>query len=1437
MNWFGGGSSGGGGSAGSIFASPPPSAGGSSSARNSRISSDGMPDLDYGRMRNSLLGSGGTLSAGSRASGGSEAAADAEWLTIQRVRSSGSGSGVLDGNVGVNGGASAPVGWTRAAEDEMPALKAGPGSPTARLSKTGQDLTMMAPKRINTGPLPAARSYQPRPPQSLPIQPALPVNSRPKPTTQSRAEVANSPGPQRRSPSPPLPMHSHHNHQQSLATGGKWSLRPAVDVAQVDGTIVIQMPPRKQVSPTPSARRAGGSPAAAPGVVSGPKLRRRLTNSSLSSSVRDNYPPAQQSVSSRWRSNHASIYSVMPENEDWEDTDDEEEHHGDANDSSADTELEPRLSRSPGVDTLDDTELATNDAAHWRDTNIGTPSSVASTVEDTPPTVLTGLAAAASLRLRTPSPTPPPPTTFHTPSPTPPTRVGVLKSSSPALSPSSPPSAAYQPSLSQVIPAEVSPAPTPPSGRLPGRRPTMTKGRRRRSAARAQSDDYVASLLGQLDEALTVAMSAVAESSGAVASAAEPAANLKRSGSDSSSGSSAPPILRIRAPRPLPTPPMNHGSTVVRRTSTRPRQQHARPAGPEPKLSPSNTATPTESDSSASPASVEPSVAEEGISAAQQRPSARRILSVRRPGTPHRKVSLSKPTNPFRMNSTSKPGRGPKGPAGLGAGSVRETRTAGSPSSPSSSLRSPTPPPVVVPEAVTDVASRAPPLAGGRLGVTVLEGFENARLSFDPAALEAFVRGERMPSLDDDGEDDEEAGFAVGDLANGTQEEPTAAPMAALQPARLDPTGTEPDGRGVRGSVVRRLDGVLREAMMGLEFFEEEEEEEGGGRNGIPSYYGMLMDGDFADEDVEEDVAEGQADERQEADGEMAPLQALPRDRWTIVANQYIDEEDENEWEDEREHGAASPCQESFAPPPRRADPFGVMGTDATLTRGPADGVLDSYVLEWSPSLARGGATSEPATRGAQRRESVRLSIVLVRNEDELAGLDAGRFSIDESDDDDGLDDDFYDRADEIQFGLDGGRMSETFRQPDRRPSVQRKEHQQQQPTAGTAAFSSIGAVLAGRSDTVTSGTSSTGSYVFGGMVGEVSSPTSPFATSPRSPTMPSIDRGAGSRSVSLSPVQGGKGLTSRGNSSKRPLLSFFKRSVKKAMGGTGGVDARSGPASPVHVESEHIGEPAESAWTSPIGLGEGALSPRTEANGGNPDFEWAGTRTLEFSFLARSSLAGVSVTRLSSPDLDFGPLRCPAPVSSHLYTIMGGLLSALKPKRFGNRQVRILLLGLNGAGKTSILYQIKLHDVVDTIPTIGFNSETVRYKNLTLQMYDCGGQDSIRPLWRHYFAGCNGLVFVVDSKDAQRFDEARTELHKVLETPDMAGVPVVIIANKQDLPGAHPPDDLIRSLRLNSLNTKKWKVIPGCAKTGDGLQNALQWLSENMEVPEPERK
>ena len=164
-----------------------------------------------------------------------------------------------------------------------------------------------------------------------------------------------------------------------------------------------------------------------------------------------------------------------------------------------------------------------------------------------------------------------------------------------------------------------------------------------------------------------------------------------------------------------------------------------------------------------------------------------------------------------------------------------------------------------------------------------------------------------------------------------------------------------------------------------------------------------------------------------------------------------------------------------------------------------------------------------------------------------------------------------------------------------------------------------------------------------------------------------------------------------------------------------------------------------------------------------------------------------------------------------------------------GTREMRILMVGLDAAGKTTILYKLKLGEVVNTIPTIGFNVETVEYKNISFNVWDVGGQDKIRLLWRHYYTNTQGLIYVVDSNDRERIEENREELHKMLAEEELRDAVLLVFANKQDLPGALTCPEITDKLGLHTIRGRTWFIQSTCAVRGDGLYEGLDWLSKSV--------
>ncbi|KAL0289750.1 UNVERIFIED_CONTAM: Xylose isomerase [Sesamum calycinum] len=205
----------------------------------------------------------------------------------------------------------------------------------------------------------------------------------------------------------------------------------------------------------------------------------------------------------------------------------------------------------------------------------------------------------------------------------------------------------------------------------------------------------------------------------------------------------------------------------------------------------------------------------------------------------------------------------------------------------------------------------------------------------------------------------------------------------------------------------------------------------------------------------------------------------------------------------------------------------------------------------------------------------------------------------------------------------------------------------------------------------------------------------------------------------------------------------------------------------------------------------------------------------------------------------------------------MGIVFTRLFSSLFGNKEARILVLGLDNAGKTTILYRLQMGEVVSTIPTIGFNVETMQY-NIKFQVWDLGGQTSIRehcvgnlattdcmklgyegfhfrffvltvkelnrPYWRCYFPNTQAIIYVVDSSDTDRLVIAKEEFHAILEEEELKGAVVLLFANKQDLPGALDDAAITEALELHRIKNRQWAIFKTSAIKGEGLFEGLDW-------------
>lgn len=180
---------------------------------------------------------------------------------------------------------------------------------------------------------------------------------------------------------------------------------------------------------------------------------------------------------------------------------------------------------------------------------------------------------------------------------------------------------------------------------------------------------------------------------------------------------------------------------------------------------------------------------------------------------------------------------------------------------------------------------------------------------------------------------------------------------------------------------------------------------------------------------------------------------------------------------------------------------------------------------------------------------------------------------------------------------------------------------------------------------------------------------------------------------------------------------------------------------------------------------------------------------------------------------------------------------------------MRILLLGLDNAGKTTILKKMASEDVTHITPTQvkpgndlhplthltrlclqGFNIKSVQTSGFKLNVWDIGGQRKIRPYWRNYFENTDVLIYVIDSSDRKRFEETSVELAELLAEEKLNTVPLLVYANKQDLFNAAPASEMAEGLHLPSIRDRGWQIQACSAVSGEGLKEGLEWACKSIQ-------
>ncbi|VIO86627.1 Uncharacterized protein BM_BM6909 [Brugia malayi] len=165
----------------------------------------------------------------------------------------------------------------------------------------------------------------------------------------------------------------------------------------------------------------------------------------------------------------------------------------------------------------------------------------------------------------------------------------------------------------------------------------------------------------------------------------------------------------------------------------------------------------------------------------------------------------------------------------------------------------------------------------------------------------------------------------------------------------------------------------------------------------------------------------------------------------------------------------------------------------------------------------------------------------------------------------------------------------------------------------------------------------------------------------------------------------------------------------------------------------------------------------------------------------------------------------------------------------FWKEEMELTLVGLQNSGKTTFVNVIATGQFTeDMIPTVGFNMRKITKGNVTIKLWDIGGQPRFRSMWERYCRGVNAIIFMVDAADEDKLEASRNELSQLLDKPQLDSIPVLVLANKKDLPGALDERQLIERMNLSAIQNREICCYSISCKEKDNIDITLQWLIQH---------